>query len=73
MTQTLKDLRKNAPYTVQQIADHMQVSVRTIYLWEKAERNIDAQTLHKLMALYQADAPISQIATLIPAKPSVTT
>lgn len=67
-TRTLKDIRKQSNQTIEQIAHHMGVSVRTIYLWEKGEREISAKSLHKLMNYYQSDAPISHLQALIPEK-----
>lgn len=66
MGKTLADLRKESPYTIQQIADYMGVTRRTIYMWEKGERAITAFNLYKLMQLYGENPTISDITTLIP-------
>lgn len=63
---TLRQYRKQSRKTVKDISGYMQVSARTIYLWESGERPLTAKTLYKLMAYYGADAKISEIAVLIP-------
>lgn len=65
---TLAGLRKLRKLSAPQVAEHMGVTRRTIYAWEKGEVVISIYDLVKIMALYEADAPISQIPTLIPRK-----
>lgn len=62
---SLRQLRKLSDLTVEQIAKAMQTTPRTIYLWENGESAISAINLQKLMALYRADALVSQIDKLI--------
>lgn len=64
---TLRELRKKSPYKLEQIANHMDVSSRTIQLWESGKVPITAINLQKLLALYQADdVLLSDIHKLIP-------
>lgn len=67
MPKTLTELRKESPYTAQQVADYMNVTRKMIYLWEKGESPITAQNLYKLLTLYgQSEIKISDIHYLIP-------
>lgn len=66
MKTTLKELRVDSPYTVQDVANQMKVTTRTIYLWEKGERQISAVNLYRLMSLYKSDITIANIPHLIP-------
>lgn len=63
---TLRELRHRAKLTVAIVAEHMNVSVRTVYHWEDGDRPISAVDLSRLLALYGVDAPVSSVATLIP-------
>ena len=63
---SLRDIHKESPYTKQQVAKHMNVSTRTIYMWETGESPISAANLCKLLDFYKVDLPISAIRTLIP-------
>lgn len=66
MSYSLKELRKLSFHNNADIASHMGVGIRTIYMWESGERAISAHTLKKLLSFYKADAPISMMDTLIP-------
>lgn len=67
MPKTLTELRKESPYTAQQVADYMNVTRKMIYLWEKGKSPITAQNLYKLLTLYgQSEIKISDIHYLIP-------
>lgn len=65
---TLASLRKIRGLSVSQVAEHMGVSERTIYSWERGERVPSIYDLYKLMAYYQTDILISEIPSLIPKK-----
>ncbi|MGE6415316.1 helix-turn-helix domain-containing protein [Planococcus kocurii] len=66
---SLAVLRKVRGLSVKQVAEHMGVAGRTIYSWERGEREISIQNLYKLLSYYQVDMLISEIPSLIPKKP----
>lgn len=66
MAKSLRDIHRESPYTKAQVAKHMKVSTRTIYLWETGQSPISAESLYKLLSFYNVDMPISSIRTLIP-------
>ncbi|WP_427110664.1 helix-turn-helix domain-containing protein [Lysinibacillus xylanilyticus] len=59
-------MHKESSYTKQQVADYINVSTRTIYLWKTGKSPIRAASLYKLLTFYNVDMPISSIRTLIP-------
>lgn len=63
---TLKQCRKLAALSVNEVAEHLNIGPRSIYAWEDGTRPITAANLFRLMRLYNADAHISDIPNLIP-------
>lgn len=63
---TLASLRKVRGLSVSQVAEHMGVTERTIYSWERGERIPSIYDLYRLMSYYKTDALISEIPSLIP-------
>lgn len=63
---TLKQCRKIAALSVNEVADHLNIGSRSIYAWEDGTRPITAANLFRLMKLYNADVRISDIPDLIP-------
>lgn len=61
MVQTLREMRHNSPYPIEQIATHMNVTPRAIHLWETGKRPISAMNLYKLITFYQTDGRLSDI------------
>lgn len=64
MAQTLREMRHNSPYPIEQIANHMNVTPRAIQLWETGKRPISAMNLYKLITFYQTDGRLSDIKNL---------
>lgn len=52
----LKELRKSAKYTQDQVAESLSVPVRTYGSWERGERQPDFETLSKIADLYNVTA-----------------
>lgn len=63
---TLKQYRKSSPLSIQEIADHMNVTTRMVYMWETGERKITPYNLYRIMELYGADLKLSDIPALLP-------
>lgn len=49
---TLKEMRKNANMSVQDVAKAMDISVQLVYKWESGTRGLPALTLQQLYKLY---------------------
>lgn len=52
----LKELRKSAKYTQDQLAEALSVPVRTYGSWERGERQPDFETLSKIADFYNVTA-----------------